>query len=143
MGFRGSKEGEEMRTLIIVAMICAGCTNDTDDKDSCDPVGTWQMSLTSVSGDCGFDLSDAPDMTMSKADVDKEVNKDTCSASETAPFKVPETDTMFEFDGTLEMQIEFDGDELAGEATLKGDLLESGKQFDTCTETYSISGTRK
>jgi hypothetical protein len=131
-----------MRTLIIVAILLTACTNETD-KDSCDPVGTWQINLTSTSGDCGIDLSDAPDITMTKADVDKEVNQDTCSATANEPFKVPETDIMFEFDGELSMTIEFDGDELSGEATLKGDLLESGKQFDSCNEKYSISGNRK
>jgi hypothetical protein len=135
-----------MRTLIIVAIVLAGCTNDTDDKETCDPVGTWTMTMTTVSGTCGIDLSDESEMKMTQADVDKEVDLDTCSATATESMNMPETATEFEFDGTLKMTIEFDGDLLVGEATLDAIWLESGKQLTengSCTQKYSISGKRK
>lgn len=134
-----------MRILILGLLLLAGCTNtDTGDGTAtdCDPVGTWELTVTTISGDCGYEF---PGTHKGKFTTDEKKNMDldACSLFDVEKINEPETDESYELDGELESESTFDGDLVIGTAKLKADLLESGEHVGTCTQKYRISGKRE
>jgi hypothetical protein len=143
-----------MKRILITCFIVAGCALDaTDDDqaedqaelaqaDECNPIGTWETELETTAGDC-YDLgiTETTKTTVNKSDQ-ADLDRETCSYSRTEPHSSPESDDLYGIDGEITVDIDFRDDRFTGTATLTADLLDQGKRFDTCTQSYSVKGKR-
>jgi hypothetical protein len=129
-----------MRRYLIIALFVVSCTNETT-KEKCNPVGNWKLTIETANGDC-FESGQAEtfELKVTKADV-KDLDGH-CSGDDFMPLEYPETEEDFGIQGLLEFQVTFDGDKLTGRGRLDAELIASGESVDTCTQNYSITGTK-
>lgn len=135
-----------MRKLIILCALLSGCVveaTEDEEKSKCDPVGTWEVTLTTGSGDC-FDrgITDTTEIKFTEYDR-ASLDEERCKFEQSGPWALEETEDFYGLEGTLLVKVSFTGDRAAGIATLEGDLLDSGEFVDTCNQRYSLEGKRR
>lgn len=153
--------------LLIGAVLLVGCSNKDDenektdnktagsggsntgtggvggsDSDECNPIGTWQATVTTTTGDC-FPEGVSEEMTIDYEQSDfADLDKVKCQYEKSGPYHTDETEEDYEYDGTLTLEITFDGDSLSGSGKLESQLLESGEPVDSCEQSYTVKGSR-
>lgn len=128
-----------MRYLLIVLLVI-GCTNSTD-KDECNPKGKWKVTLETYGGDGCVDPGQKIDFEISvtKSDV---AELDNCTGTDIQEFEIPETDAQYGLYGLLDMEFEFDGSRMEGNATFTADITESGEEIGSCVQRYRLAGKK-